>query len=174
MALNLEAEEENLSSDTEVELPLQVPKVSSSFYYYSGSKYSLPNMCSNCFTYVFPREVQNCYGSVFIESPATFSFSEYDFGSVFEQFEEVELEFVFPFYDLFQCILNFKWYSYDLEYAADIDTDNNTALCTFPNIDYWPPILAWFARQCLSNSISFFDNVKLRNNEAGEYGTIFA
>ncbi|QZW33712.1 ORFD hypothetical protein [Psittacine adenovirus 2] len=32
------------------------------------------------------------------------------------------MEFVFPFYDLFQCILNFKWYSYDLEYAINIYT----------------------------------------------------
>lgn len=171
---DLQADEE-LSTDSDIEFPLQEPHISSSISFYSGSRRSVPFMRNDCFIYIFPENHSGEYGSVFVESPTVFNLSEYNFSRLFVHFDDLTLEFHLPFYDLFHHIVDFKWYESDLEFTVNRYSERNIALVTFPNLDYWPPILAWFARQCLTNGISFFDHVRLfdENNET-EYGIIFA
>lgn len=166
--------DEELSSSEEDEPPLQEQKVTSSTSFYSGNKRDVPLMRDNCFTYIFPPDQHGIFGTMFIESSEPFSLSEYNFGALFLDYGDVSLEFNLALFDLFEAMLDYKWQESNLEYTTNVYSHRDIAICTFPNIDYWPPILAWFARQCMHNNIGFFNYVKLLDHENNDYGTVFA
>ncbi|ALB78179.1 ORF8 [unidentified adenovirus] len=153
--------------------PLQVHRISSTNRFTSGTVLDLPSMTDNCFVYNFKTPTGK---TVFIESNGQFKFSEYNFGTLFSGFNDVTLEMQLDFHYMFDCMLDFKWPNADFEYSVNVYTDRRIAIYDLSNADYWPTILAWFAWQCNSNGINFFQYVRLLNedDEGCPYGTIFA
>lgn len=160
--------------DPELDEPLQVPHLSSTNQYFSGTKNALPFMRSDSFIYVFPDSCKDKFGTVFIESGNGFKFSEYNFGACFDNFEPLVLEMTLDFHRLFESMLDYKWPQFDFELIVNIYSDRGVAIYELPNVDYWPPILAWFAFQCLCNGINFFEHVRKLGEQSTEYNTIFA
>lgn len=148
--------------------PIQDARLSSTYQYYSGTKRSVPHMRSECFIYIFPECCTGTYGNVFIETNVRFKLSEYNFGACFDTFNTVTMKMNSHFHTLFNAYLNFKWPNYELEYVVTLDNEKGFAFYDFPNIDYWPAILAIFAFQCSCNNIQFFENVRLITNENTE------
>lgn len=168
MALDLYAEEELLSSDDD-NPPLQDSRISSCSPFYSGNRSSVPMMRDDTFS----AEFENM---VFIETTEVFSLAEYNFGQLFEDYGTVTLEFKLPLFRLFQKLLRHKWPEHEFECDRNIYNHKGIAVIEFPNVDYWPVLLAWFARQCMSNGIKFFDYCKVHEQdmEGTDYGEIFA
>lgn len=168
MALDLYAEEELSSSEDDM-LPEQDSRISSCSPYYSGDRNAVPLMRDDSFSTMFQD-------TVFIESCGLFGLNEYNFGQLFEDYGTVCLEFKLPMYKLFNKILQHKWPDHEFECEKSLYYHKGIAVIDFPNIDYWPALLAWFARQCLVNGIKFFDYCKLheQETEGTEYGEIFA
>lgn len=100
--------------------------------------------------------------------------SEYNFGNLLNETGHIVLEFKLEMHEMFQAALACKWYYFDFDYILNIYPDHKIAIYEIPNTDYWPPVLSWFARQCLWNQIRFFDFVKLLGDRTNDYGTIFA
>lgn len=171
MLHNLIANEELLSSEEEEVQeyhPVQDNRISSSTHFYSGRRSAVPLMRSECFSCLYKDKV-------FIESTAVFSLSEYNFGSLFEDYSNVCLEFKLPLYHLFSKLLQQKWPDVEFECERNIYRHKGIAIIDFPNLDYWPVLLAWFAQQCFANGIKFFENCKIHDEFEGEnYGNIFA
>lgn len=168
MSLDLFAREELSSSEDEAP-PIQVPRISSCSAFYSGQRHAVPLMRDDSFSQMFN-------GDVFIESTEVFSLAEYNFGQLFEDYGTLTLEFKMPFFQLFSNMLRHKWPDSDFECEKNLYYHKSIAVVEFPNVDYWPVILAWFARQCLANGICFFDHCKIyeQETEGSEYGDVFA
>lgn len=174
---NLFANEEFSSSEDEA--PPQVPTISSSTRYSSGSTRFLPDSGPDLFIYVYPEQAKTLFGSslvgnVFVESTVSFKPSEYNFAPLFDNLTDVTIEFKLPLHDLFLKMLNSKWHHFDFDYIVNVYSHQDIAVWDFANTDYWPTVLAYFTFQCSQNGIDFFSHAKLIDNEGNDYGTIFA
>ncbi|AEC32108.1 hypothetical protein [Raptor adenovirus 1] len=164
-------EPRDLLDDAERTQPVQDNKVSAVTKFYSGTKRTFPLLSEDAFIFHFHCGETDC---ILIENYGTYKLSEYNFGTLLTDLGGIVLEFKLPMHSMFQAALACKWPTFDFEYVVNVYQDMRVAIYELPSTDYWAPVLSWFAWQCLTNGISFFDFVKLLGEQTGDYGTVFA